>query len=100
VLDRTRDEKTFAIYAELAAKLMPGMSSDQQVVGIFRLLRHPLSAGKTTEELLALLQQVPDVDTEFNSDLWKAVEWAETEQKGGRLKDLDLDAPLRAPKKL
>ena len=97
VLNRARDEAVFAIYAELEAKLMGDKSSDQQIVGIFRLLRNPLSAGKTTEKLLAFLKQIPDVNAEFDGDLWKAVKWVQIEQKEGRLKNLDLDAPLRAP---
>ncbi len=84
-----------------------------QIRTIFRLLRHPLTAGEPTAnllalppttnllalppttKLLALLEQVPGVQTQFGRDLWKAVEWAEAEQKAGRLKDLDLDAPLK-----
>ena len=41
------------------------------------------------------LEQVPGVQTKFGGDLWKAVEWAKTEQREGRLKDLGLDAPLK-----
>ena len=62
---------------------------------IFRLLRHPLTAGEPTTKLLALLERVPGVQTKFDGNLWKAVEWAEAEQKAGRLNGLDLDAPLK-----
>ncbi len=95
VLERTRDQETFAIYAELSAKLTHGEPADLQIRAIFGLLRHPLTAGDPTTKLLALLEQVPGVQTKFWGDLWKAVEWAEAEQKAGRLNGLDLDAPLK-----
>jgi hypothetical protein len=95
VLERTRNRETFAIYAELSAKLAHGEPADLQIRTIFRLLRHPLTAGEPTTKLLARLEQVPGVQTQFGGDLWKAVEWAETEQKAGRLNGLDLDAPLQ-----
>jgi hypothetical protein len=66
-----------------------------QIGTIFRLLRHPLTAGEPTTKLLALLERVPGVQTQFGGDLWKAVEWAEGEQKAGRLNGLDLNAPLQ-----
>jgi hypothetical protein len=76
-------------------KLIHGEPADVQIKDIFRLLRHPLTAGEPTTKLLALLEQVPGVQAKFSSDLWKAVEWAETEHKAGRLAGLDLDAPLK-----
>jgi hypothetical protein len=93
----------FATYATLSARLMRYKPRDREVAGIFRLLRHPLStlthatfanATNTTNELLAVLEQVSGVDAKFDGDLWKAVEWAQAEQKAGRLKDIDLDAPF------
>jgi len=66
-----------------------------QIRTIFRLLRHPLTAGEPASKLLALLEQVPGVQAKFWADLWKAVEWAEAEQKADRLNGLDLDAPLK-----
>jgi hypothetical protein len=95
VLERTRDRETFAIYAELSAKLTRDEPTDVRIRTIFRLLRHPLTAGEPASKLLALLEQVFGVQTQFGGDLWKAVEWAEAEQKASRLKDLDLDAPLK-----
>jgi hypothetical protein len=95
VLERTRDRETFAIYAELSAKLARDEPADVQIRTIFRLLRHPLTAGEPTPKLLALLEQAPGVQTQSGGDLWKAVEWAETEQKAGRLNGLALDAPLQ-----
>jgi hypothetical protein len=90
-----KDERTFAIYAELSVKLAQGGPADHRVRRIFHLLRRPLSADESTLNLLALLEQVPGVHTKFDGDLWKAVEWAEAEQKAGRLRSLDLDAPLQ-----
>ena len=95
VLERDTSWETFAIYAELSAKLTRDEPADVQIRTIFRLLRHPLSAGEPTTKLLALLEQVAGVKTKFGGDLWKAVEWAEAEQKAGRLKGLDLNAPLQ-----
>ena len=83
------------MYAELSAKLAHGEPADQQIKTIFHLLGRPLTVGKPTSKLLALLEQVPGVETKFGGDLWKAVEWAEAEQKAGRLNGLDLDAPLK-----
>jgi hypothetical protein len=94
VLKRTRGPSTFTIYADLSARLTRDEPRERQVTRIFELLRHPLSGGDTTEKLLALLEQAPGVQTKFDGDLWKAVEWAEMEQKAGRLNSLDLDAPL------
>src|SRR5271165_25869 len=96
ILERTRNKETFAIYAELSAKLTRGRSRDERVTRIFHLLRHPLAAGEpSTADLLTLLEQVPGVQTKFGGDLWRAVEWAEAEQKAGRLSGLDLDGPLK-----
>jgi chaperone required for assembly of F1-ATPase len=95
VLERIRDGATLAIYSELSAKLAYGEPADLQITKVFRLLRHPLTAGEPASKLLALLEQVFGVQTQFGGDLWKAVEWAEAEQKASRLKDLDLDAPLK-----
>jgi len=85
----------FAVLAPLYAELV--QDRDEQVVRIFNLLRDPRSSGETTQKLLALLEHVPNVQTRFEGDLWRAVEWAEVEQKAGRLKTLDLDAPLKMP---
>src|SRR5207245_10855714 len=90
VLARTRDQKTFGIYAELSITLTHGEPADLRISTIFRLLRHPLTAGEPTTKLLALLETVPGVQTKFGGDLWKAVEWAETESRAGRLNGLDL----------
>jgi hypothetical protein len=95
VLQRTRDRDTFGIYAELSAKLAHGEPADVEIRTTFRLLRHPLTVGEPTTKLLALLEQVSGVEAGFGGDLWKAVEWAETEHKAGRLNSLDLDAPLQ-----
>ena len=76
-------------------KLAYGEPADVQIRTIFRLLRHPLTAGEPTSKLLAQLEQVPGVQTKFWGDLWKAVEWADAEKKAGRLDGLDLDAPLK-----
>jgi hypothetical protein len=95
VLEQTRDPNTFAIYAALSARLTRDEPRERQVARIFELMRHPLSGGDATEKLLALLEQAPGVQTKFGGDLWKAVEWAEMEQKAGRLNGLDLDAPLQ-----
>jgi hypothetical protein len=94
-LDGTRNQMTFAIRAEMSAKLAHDEPVDVQIGSIFRFLRHPLTAGEPTTKLLALLEQVPGVQAKFDGDLWKAVEWAEAEQKAGRLNGLDLDAPLQ-----
>jgi hypothetical protein len=32
----------------------------------------------------------------IGGDLWKAIEWAEAEQKAGRLKGLNLNAPMQS----
>ena len=54
-----------------------------------------MSAGDPAPNLFVPLEQVPGVQTKFGGDLWKAAEWAEAEQKAGRLKNLELDAPLQ-----
>jgi hypothetical protein len=95
VLEKIRDAQTFAIYAELSAKLARVEPSNHQIRRIFQLLRHPLSAGGPTKKLLAFLELVPGVQTKFGGDPRKAVEWAEMEKKAGRLNGLDLDAPLQ-----
>jgi hypothetical protein len=97
MLESTRNKETFVIYAELSAELMSNQSRDQQVTRIFHLLCHPLTAGDATKNLLALLERVQGIDVRFNGDLWKAIEWAETEHKAGRLSGLDLDAPMHVP---
>ena len=91
----TLDPQTFALYARLSVKLAKGKPADQQAGSIFHLLRHPLSAGDPSPNLFVPLEQVPGVQTKFGGDLWKAVEWAEAEQKAGRLKNLELDTPLQ-----
>mgnify|MGYP003693864305 CR=1 FL=1 len=85
--------ETFAIYAELSAKLAHGEPRDLQIRTIFRLLRHPLTAGEPTTK--PSLSGASPGSKQFGGDLWKAVEWAEAEQKAGRLNGLDLDAPLK-----
>jgi hypothetical protein len=93
---------------------MRGEPQDEQVSSIFRLLRHPLSAAvhhpsgvnwpeqlesvkNPTKNLLSILEHVPGVHAQFGGDLWKVIEWAEAEQKEGRLKGLDLDSQLQLP---
>jgi hypothetical protein len=109
VLQRTRDRWCFASFVDLFVKLTRNEPRDQQVVRIFQLLRNPLSAperqltkntdpnptDKVTTTLLTALERAPGVQAEFGGDIWKAVEWAEAEQKAGRLKELDLNAPLQ-----
>ena len=51
----------------------------------------------STEGLLKILEHVPGVTARFDGDVWKAVEWAEDEQKKGLLKDLNLNAPMQVP---
>jgi hypothetical protein len=113
VLDETRNTQTFVTYAELSALLAHRLPREQQVARIFQILRHPLiaaesrehvlairrplTAGETTEHLLAVLEGVQGVQVKFGGNLWKAVEWAEAEQKAGRLKGLDLDAAMQTP---
>jgi hypothetical protein len=59
-------------------------------------IRQPLTASQSTEHLLANLERVQVVQKSFGGNLWTAVEWAEAEQKAGRLKGLDLDAPMQS----
>jgi hypothetical protein len=109
VLDEARDRETVAIYAELSAKLMLHEPPDEQTTRIFGILRNPLTAGRLsgenpqtanerpTESLLTVLEHVRGVQGQFEGDVWKAVKWAEAEQKAGHLKGLDLDAPMEVP---
>jgi hypothetical protein len=98
VLEKTRNRATFVTYAKLSTMLAHHKPRDQQVTRIFHLIRHPFTAEEAaTRNLLTLLERVPGVQVGFGGDLWKAVEWAEKEQKAGRLNGLDLDAPLRVP---
>jgi hypothetical protein len=94
-VQRTQNQGTSGSCAWLSVFLSRNELRNEQVIRIFRLLRQPLTAGEPTTNILALLEQVPGVQTQFGGDLWKAVEWAEAEEKAGRLKGLDLDAPLR-----
>jgi hypothetical protein len=94
VLHDTKEVEVFSIYAELSARLAHDKPDDEQVEVIFHLLGDPLSAPAADEKLLAILEQVPVVNIKFNGDLWKAVDWVQTEQKAGRLRDINLDAPL------
>jgi hypothetical protein len=103
VLDSIRGKANFldpfAIYAEISARLARDPEHpERQVKRIFELLRHPLSGGRATNNLLSLLEHVPNVGTQFGGDPWKAVEWAEAQQKGGQLKGLDLDAQILTQK--
>jgi hypothetical protein len=114
VLNKTRNTVTVVIYATLSCLLTNHLPREQQIATIFHVLRHPLiaaastentlfirqplTAGASTEQLLAILEQVQGGQVRFGGDLWKAVDWAEAEQKAGRLKGLDLDASMQVPR--
>ncbi|TMJ57844.1 MAG: hypothetical protein E6G90_02010 [Alphaproteobacteria bacterium] len=94
LLVRTANNEIFVIYAKLSSELTRYATPSQQITRIFGILRHPLATGETTKNLLSLLEHMQGVQARFDGDLWKAVEWAEAEQKAGRLRGLDLNAPL------
>jgi hypothetical protein len=95
VLNQWRGDPIYANFAILSAELTKNDPPDQQMTKIFHFLPHPLTAGEPTTDLLNLLGQVPGVEKKFGGDLWEAVEWAQKQQRQGRLSNLDLDAPLR-----
>jgi hypothetical protein len=66
--------------------------------GASRLLPRVPTKVRLPSRLATLnLEEIPDVHAKFGGDLWKAVEWAQIEQRRDRFKDLDLNARLQAP---
>jgi len=82
---------------EYRLRLHERLPKEREVRRLDETLHYPLTAGEFTEHLLGLLEEVPGVQVRFGGDLWKAVEWAEAEQRAGRLNSLALDAPMRLP---
>jgi hypothetical protein len=70
---------------------------DRQVGGIVYVLSSFTIRGRAHEEALDFSRVDTGVGAKFDGNLWKAVEWAEAEQKAGRPNSLDLDAPLQIP---